>query len=177
MAKAKRRAASRPVKRTAPRKASAVPAGYHTVTPYLTVSDGARALEFYAKAFGAKVKERMAGPDGRLVHAELRIGDSVLMLSDESPQPGGTKAPPSLGGASGSLFVYVPNVDASFTRAVAAGCQAVMPPTDMFWGDRFSRLVDPFGHHWSLATHKEDVRPAEMKKRAAAAMAEMRQPS
>src|SRR5262249_9502055 len=141
-------------------------AGYHTVTPYLTVADGARALDVYAKAFGAKVKVRMPGPDGKLMHAEIRIGDSVVMLSDESPQPGGTKSPSSLGGASGSVSLCFPTVDASFKRAIDAGCRGGMPPADMFWGDRFGRLVDPFGHHWGLATHKEDVRPAEMKKRA-----------
>jgi PhnB protein len=177
MAKAKRKTAAKRAKRTAPRKVSPVPAGYHTVTPYLTVSEGARALDFYTKAFGAKVKERMEGPGGKIMHGEIRIGDSVVMLSDEFPNPGGTKAPPSLGGASGSVFLYVPNVDASFKRAVDAGCRETTPPTDMFWGDRFGQCVDPFGHHWSLATHKEDVRPAEMKKRAMAAMAQMGQPA
>ncbi|PYN92221.1 MAG: glyoxalase [Candidatus Rokuibacteriota bacterium] len=164
-------------RRSAPRKVSAIPKGYHTVTAYLTVTDGARVLDFYAKAFGAKVKVRMPGPGGMLAHAELAIGDSVVMLSDEFPQPEGTKAPSSLGGSTGSLFLYVPNVDASFTRAVDAGCRVTMPPTDMFWGDRFGKLVDPFGHHWGLATHKEDVSPAEMKKRSDAAMAQMGQPS
>ena len=164
-------------RRSAPRKVSAIPKGYHTVTAYLTVTDGARVLDFYAKAFGAKVKVRMPGPGGMLAHAELAIGDSVVMLSDEFPQPEGTKAPSSLGGSTGSLFLYVPNVDASFKRAVDAGCRVTMPPTDMFWGDRFGKLVDPFGHHWGLATHKEDVSPAEMKKRSDAAMAQMGQPS
>ncbi|HXJ85160.1 MAG TPA: VOC family protein [Candidatus Methylomirabilis sp.] len=177
MAKAKAKTTRGSAKRPAPRKVSAIPMGYHTVTPYLTLSEGARALEFYGEAFGAKVKMRMDAPGGRLGHAELRIGDSVIMVSDEFPQPGGTKAPSSLGGSSGSLFVYVPNVDASFKRAVEAGCQSIMPPTDMFWGDRFGRLVDPFGHHWGLATHREDVSPSQMKKRAAAAMAQMGQPA
>ena len=146
--------------------------GYHSVTAYLTVGDGTRALDFYTRAFGAKVTERMPGPGGKLMHAEFRIGDSVVMLSDELPQ-GGTRSPQSLGGASGSLFLYVPNVDAAFRRAVDAGCHPTMPPADMFWGDRFGRLVDPFGHHWGLATHKEDLTPAEMGKRAQAAMAQM----
>jgi PhnB protein len=175
MAKAKKKAAAKVARRTAPPRTSAIPAGYHTVTAYLTVPDGDRALDLYAKAFGARVKVRMAKPDGKLMHAEIRIGDSVVMLSDESP--GGTKSPTSLGGTSASLFLYVPNVDASFKRTVGAGCRGTMPPTDMFWGDRFGQLVDPFGHHWSLATHKEDVRPAEMKKRAAAAMAQTGQPA
>jgi PhnB protein len=145
-------------------------AGYHSVTPYLTVADGTKALDFYTRAFGAHVTERMPGPGGKLIHAEFWIGDSVVMLSDEFPQ-GGTRSPQSLGGASGSLFLYVPDVDAAFKRAVDAGCQATMPPADMFWGDRFGRLVDPFGHHWGLATHKEDLTPAEIGKRAQAAVA------
>jgi PhnB protein len=180
MAKPKRSKAGgkgKQAKRPAPRKVSAIPAGFHAVTPYLTMSDGARALEFYGKAFGAKVRMRMDAPGGRIGHAEIKIGDSVIMMGDEFPQPDGTKAPSSLGGSSSSLFVYVPNVDASFKRAVDAGCRGVMPPTDMFWGDRFGRLIDPFGHHWGLATHKEDVSPAEMKKRSAAAMAQMGQPA
>ena len=179
MAKAKKRKVAskgkRVAKRAAPKKVSAIPAGFHVVTPYLTMSDGARALEFYGKAFGAKVRMRMDAPGGRIGHAEIKIGDSLIMMSDEFPMPDGTKAPSSLGGSSGSLFVYVPNVDASWKRAVDAGCRGVMPPTDMFWGDRFGRVIDPYGHHWGLATHKEDVGPAEMKKRSAAAMAEMGQ--
>jgi len=148
-----------------------IPAGYHSVTAYLTVADGTKALDFYTRAFGAQVTERMPGPGGKLMHAEFRIGDSVVMLSDEFPQ-GGTRSPQSLGGASGSLFLYVPDVDAAFKRAVDAGCQATMPPADMFWGDRFGRLVDPFGHHWGLATHKEDLTSAEIGKRAQAAVAQ-----
>jgi len=110
------------------------------------------------------------GRGGKVMHAEFRIGDSVVMLSDELPQ-GGTRSPQSLGGASGSLFLYVPDVDVAFKRAVDAGCQATMQPVNMFWGDRFGRLVDPFGHHWGLATHKEDLTPAEIGKRAQVAMA------
>jgi PhnB protein len=147
-----------------------IPAGYHSVTAYLTVADGTKALDFYTRAFGAQVTERIPGPAGKLMHAAFRIGDSVVMLSDEFPQ-GGTRSPQSLGGASGSLFLYVPDVDAAFKRAVDAGCQAAMPPADMFWGDRFGRLVDPFGHHWGLATHKVDLTPAEIGKRAQAATA------
>ena len=175
---AKRSAAKRakPAARAATKKISPVPKGYHSVTAYITVGDGAQALDFYTRAFGAKVTERMPGPGGKLMHAEFRVGDSVVMLSDEFPQ-GGTKSPPSLGGSSGSLFLYVPDVDAAFKRAVDAGCQVAMPLMNMFWGDRFGRLVDPFGHHWGLATHKEDVSPAEIKRRAAGAMAQMGQPS
>jgi PhnB protein len=172
----KRGAAKRAKGAAAVKKVSAVPKGYHTVTAYVTVDRGAEALSFYERAFGAKVTERMPGPGGKLMHAEFRLGDSVIMLSDETPQ-GGTRSPRSLGGASGSLFVYVPDVDAAFRRAVDAGCQATMPPADMFWGDRFGRLVDPFGHHWGLATHREDLSPAEIGRRAQAAMAPMGQPS
>jgi PhnB protein len=154
-----------------PKTVNPIPAGYHSVTAYLTVADGTKALDFYTRAFGAQVTERMRGPGGKLMHAEFRIGDSVVMLSDEVPQ-GGTRSPQSLGGASGWLFLYVPDVDAAFERAVDAGCQATMPPADMFWGDRVGRLVDPFGHHWGLATHKEDLTPAEIGNRARAAMAQ-----
>jgi len=146
-----------------------IPMGYHSVTAYLTVVDATKALDFYTRAFDAQVTERMPGPGGKLMHAEFRIGDSVVMLSDEFPQ-GSTRSPESLGGASGSLFLYVPDVDAAFKQAVDAGCQVAMPPADMFWGDRFARLLDPFGHHWGLATHKEDLTPAEIGKRAQAAM-------
>jgi PhnB protein len=149
-----------------------IPTGYHSVTPYLTVNDGARALDFYKRAFGARETERMPGPGGKLMHAEFRIGDSVVMLSDEVPGMT-TKAPTSLGGATGSLFLYVPDVDAAFKRAVEAGCTGLMPPTDMFWGDRFGKLRDPFGNEWGMATHKEDVPPKQMAERAKAAMTQM----
>jgi PhnB protein len=169
---AKRMAKKKPARRTTPkarkpqRKAvKPIPAGYHTVTPYLTVSDGAGALELYKRAFGARETVRMPGEGGKVMHAELRVGDSLVMLSDAMPGPGNSKAPTSLGGTTGSIFLYVPNVDAAFQRAVEAGCRALMPPTDMFWGDRFGKLEDPFGHQWSMATHKEDVTPAEMKRR------------
>lgn len=142
----------------------AKPEGYHTVTPHLIVRGGAKALEFYRTAFGAEEAMRMPGPDGRLMHAEMRIGDSVVMLSDEFPEQG-SKSPQSLGGCSGGIFLYVENVDAAFKRALDAGCEAKMPPTDMFWGDRFARLTDPFGHAWAIATHVEDVPPEEMKRR------------
>jgi PhnB protein len=173
--RAKARNARRPAgaaRKPAPRRVSPVPAGYHTVTPYLTVNDGARALDVYASAFGARVKARMSGPGGRLMHAEFRVGDSIVMLSDEVPGMSTTRAPTSLGAATGSLFLYVPNVDAAFQKAVDAGCTALMPPTDMFWGDRFGKLRDPFGVEWGMATHKEDVPPKEMARRAEAAMAQ-----
>ena len=144
-----------------------VPDGYHTVTPYLVVRGAAAALEFYAKAFGAREVFRMAGPGGSVPHAEMKIGDSVVMIGDECPAMGAT-APPTLGGSAVSLLLYVPDVDASVARAAAAGCTVQMPPTDMFWGDRYGKLQDPFGHVWGIATHKEDVSPEEMARRAAA---------
>lgn len=158
-------------------KVKAIPDGFHTVTPYLTVRGAARAIEFYKGAFGAEEVMRMPGPDGASVmHAEIKIGDSLVLLSDECPQ-GGTRSPQSLGGTTGSLLIYVDDVDKAFNRAVAAGATAEMPPMNMFWGDRFSKVNDPFGHSWSLATHVEDVPPEEMGKRAAEAMAQFATPS
>ena len=173
--KAKKRAPARAKK--APKKVSAIPPGYRTVTPYLTVNDGPAALAFYTRAFGAREVMRMPAPGGKLGHAEFRIGDSIVMLSDEFPGVSSQKAPTSLGGTTGSLMLYVPNVDAAFKRAVDAGCKSLMPPTDMFWGDRFGKLEDPYGNQWSLATHKEDVPPKQMAERAKAAMAQMAQGS
>jgi PhnB protein len=144
-----------------------IPDGYQSVTPTLTVRNAAGAIDFYKRALGARELMRMAGPDGKVMHAELKIGDSIVFLHDESPERG-QRSPESLGGASGSLYVYVPNVDAAFKRAVDAGARAVMPVTDMFWGDRHGQLADPFGHGWGLATRKEDLTPAQMKQRAQA---------
>jgi PhnB protein len=175
--RAKTAARSKAKARPKTKKVSPVPAGYHTVTPYLTVSDGAGALEFYKHAFGVRQTERMEGPGGKIMHAEMRIGDSVIMLSDEFPGLSACKAPTSLGGTTGSLFLYVPNVDAAFRRAVDAGCKSLTAPTDMFWGDRFGKLEDPYGNQWGLATHKEDVPPRVMAERAKAAMAQMGQGS
>jgi uncharacterized glyoxalase superfamily protein PhnB len=142
----------------------AVPKGYHTVTPYLTVRGAAAAIDFYKKAFGAKEKFRMPGPDGtKVMHAELQVGDSVVMLSDDF------SGAPSAGGAPVGIFLYVPDVDAAFTRAVAAGCTVTMALADMFWGDRFGKVADPFGLTWSMATHKRDVPPKEMAEAAAKA--------
>ena len=151
--------------------AKPIPEGYHTITSYLTVRGAADAIAFYTRAFGAKEKERMVGPDGRTVmHAELQIGDSILMLSDEQPDMGNF-SPTTLKGSTAGLFLYVPDVDAAFKRATDEGCKVVRPLADMFWGDRFGQVEDPFGHRWGLGTHKEDVPPEEMKKRAEAAMA------
>jgi PhnB protein len=148
-----------------------IPEGYHTVTPYLTVKDGARAIEFYKNAFGAKELFRMAGPDGKIGHAEIQIGDSRIMLGSESPQMV-SHSPETLKGTPVGIFLYLEDVDASFKRAVGAGAKELQPPQDMFWGDRYGKLIDPFGHQWHLATHKEDVTPEEMSKRAKAAMAQ-----
>ena len=144
---------------------SGVREGYQTVTAALTVRNGAEAIEFYKKAFGAKEIMRVPGPDGKsLMHAEIRVGNSRIMLGDESPAMG-CLAPVTLGGPGGSLYVYVPDVDAAFKRAVAAGAKALMPVTDMFYGDRFGQVEDPSGHRWGLATHVEDVAPEEMMRR------------
>jgi PhnB protein len=151
----------------------AIPSGYHTVTPYLALRGADAAIDFYKRAFGAQEVARMAGPNGKIMHGELKIGDSMIMLGEECPEMGGNRSPLSLGGTPLGLHLYVADVDASFQRAVAAGAQVKMPPTDMFWGDRFSKLVDPFGHEWSLATHKEDVSVEEMKRRSDAFMAQM----
>jgi PhnB protein len=144
---------------------SGVREGYQTVTAALTVRNGADAIEFYKKAFGAEEIMRVPGPDGKsLMHAGIRVGNSRIMLGDESPAMG-CLAPVTLGGPGGSLYVYVPDVDAAFKRAVGAGAKAVMPVTDMFYGDRFGQVEDPSGHRWGLATHVEDVAPDEMMRR------------
>jgi len=139
--------------------------GYQTVTPTLTVRNGAEAIEFYKKAFGAEEIMRVPGPDGKgIMHAEIRVGNSRIMLGDESPSMG-CLAPATLGGPGGSLYVYVPDVDAAFKQAVAAGAKVLMPVTDMFYGDRFGQVEDPSGHRWGLATHVEDLAPEEMARR------------
>jgi PhnB protein len=149
-----------------------IPEGYHTATPYLAVDDAAEALEYYKKAFGAKERGRMEVPDGKIGHAEIQIGDSLVMLSDPFPQAS-TRTPKELGGTTASVFLYVENVDAFVKRAVDAGATVSMEVADQFWGDRFGTITDPFGHSWSVATHIEDVPPEEMAERAKAAMAAM----
>jgi PhnB protein len=133
-----------------------------TVTAYLCADGASEAIEFYKRAFGAEERFRMPTPDGKVAHAELQIGDSVVMLSEAIQEPV----------TSASMYLYVPNVDAVCQRAVAAGAEAAMPPTDMFWGDRFGRVVDPFGVRWGIATHKEDLSPQEIGRRAAQASAQ-----
>ena len=149
-----------------------IPEGYHTATPYLAVDDAAEALEYYKKAFGAKDRGRMEAPDGKIGHAEIQIGDSLVMLSDPFPQAS-TRTPKELGGTTASVFLYVENVDAFVQRAVDAGATVSMEVADQFWGDRFGTITDPFGHSWSVATHIEDVPPEEMAERAKTAMAAM----
>ncbi len=148
--------------------AQPVPPGFHTVTPYLTVKNALAALEFYTKAFGATERFRMLMPDGRLAHAEIQIGNSIIMMCDEFPEHGG-KSPQTLGGSPVNLYVYVADVDAFYNKAVAAGAKASKPVMDQFYGDRSGQLQDPFGHFWWIATHKEDVSPEELKKRMQAA--------
>ena len=153
-----------------------VPEGYHTLTPFLTVRDAARAIEFYKQAFGAEVRGGVAkGPDGKVMHAELKIGDSVIMLSDEFPEFGAL-SPQSSGGAGMGLHIYVDGVDAAFDRAVKAGAQVEMPVGDQFWGDRYGKLKDPFGHKWSIATHIKDMSDDEMKRSMDEAMEKMGKP-
>jgi len=141
-----------------------IPDGYHTLTPFLTCRDAARAIEFYKQAFGAEVRGSVAkGPDGKVMHAELKIGDSVIMLTDEYPEFG-SLSPQSIGGSGIGLHIYLDGVDAAFDRAVKAGAQVEMPLMDQFWGDRYGKLKDPFGHKWSIATHVKDLSEDEMRR-------------
>jgi PhnB protein len=149
-------------------KAKPIPDGYHTVTPYLIVNGAAQALEFYKKAFGATEMMRFPGPGGKIMHAEIKIGDSPIMLADEAPEMG-ARSPKTIGGTPVSLLLYVEDVDAWASKAVAAGAKVQRPVQDQFYGDRTGTFEDPFGHVWSIATHKEDVSLEEMQKRAASA--------
>ena len=147
----------------------AIPDGYHSVTPYITVRNAAAALDFYKKALGATETMRFETPDGSVCHAEIQIGDSKVMLGDENPE-WGNKSPQTLGGSAGGLCIYVEDCDALFDRAVAAGATVMKPLADQFYGDRSGTVIDPFGHAWTLATHQEDVSIDEMKARMAALM-------
>jgi PhnB protein len=149
-----------------------IPEGYSTISPYLAVDDAAEAIEYYKKAFGAEETERMEAPGGKIGHAELKIGDSHVMLSDPFPQAS-TTPPKELGGTSASIFMYVEDVDAVVQKAVDAGATVTMEVEDQFWGDRFGSITDPFGHNWSIATHVEDLTPEEIEERGKAAMAAM----
>ena len=143
-----------------------IPEGYHTATPYLILNDAAKAIDFYKKSFGAVELVRMAMPDGRIGHAEIKIGDSHLMLADENPEIG-ARSPQHYGGSPVSVLLYVENVDAVFAQAVSNGAKAVRQPEDMFYGDRSSWVIDPFGHSWYLHTHIKDVTPEEMRQATA----------
>jgi len=147
-----------------PNSVRAIPEGYHTMTPGLTYKNTAQAIDFYKSVFGAKEIMRMPGPDGMIMHAEIQIGDSRMMLADEFP---GMSIAPSPGAMSPvSILIYTEDVDAVFNRAVSAGAKVDMPLMDQFWGDRYGKITDPFGHHWGLAQHVEDVAPAEMQRRS-----------
>ena len=142
-------------------KVNPIPEGMHSVTPHLVCAGASEAIAFYTRAFGAVELARLPGPDGKLMHASLRIGDSAVMLVDEMPQ-WGSLGPKALKGSPVTIHLYVPDADKVFETAIAAGATAKMPIADMFWGDRYGVLTDPFGHNWSIATHVRDVTPAEM---------------
>ena len=145
-------------------KVKAVPKGYHTLTPGLTVKDAAKAIDFYKKAFNAVERSRMAGPDGRVMHAELEIGDSLIMIGEEMPERG-VRGPKSIGGSGVSLNLYLNDADATFKQAVDAGAKALQPVALMFWGDRYGKVEDPYGHVWGLCTRVEDLSPEEIDRR------------
>jgi PhnB protein len=154
-------------------KVKYIPEGTHSITPGLVVKNGKKALEFYKTAFGAKELSVMYGLDGKsIMHAELQIGDSKFFIGDENPEMG-ARSPQTLGGSAVSLNVYTEDCDATIKRAVTAGAKITMPAADMFWGDRYGKVEDPFGHGWGIMTHKEDVSPAEMEKRGKEWMASM----
>jgi len=166
-AKAKRKKKAKKAK-AGIKKVRAIPEGYHTATPYLVIRGAADAIDFYKKGFGAVERSRSAGPGGLLMHAELRIGDSLVMLCDEMPGMTRWVSPHSLNGTSVAVHLYVEDADALFARATAAGAAVSMPLMDAFWGDRFGKLTDPFGHEWTIATHKHDYTPEGQRKNAEA---------
>ncbi len=152
--------------------AQPIPAGYQSLIPSLSVDDAAQAIEFYKRAFGAQERARMEAPDGKIAHAEIEINGSVLMLADSFPQST-SRAPKELGGTSVGVFMYVEDVDAVVQQAVDAGATVTMPVDDMFWGDRYGKIADPYGHEWEIATHVEDLSPEEVEERGRQAMASM----
>lgn len=143
----------------------AIPDGYHTATPYLVITNAGKAIEFYKEAFGAMERMRLASPDGKVMHAEIKIGDSPIMLCDECPD-WNALSPQTIGGTAVSIMLYVEDADTVVNRAVEAGAKLLMPVADQFWGDRCGTVTDPFGHKWTVATHTEDVSPEEICKRA-----------
>jgi len=149
-----------------------VPDGFHTVTPHLVCAGAAKAIEFYKEAFGASEIDRLPGPGGSLMHAAIRIGGSIVFLVDEMPQ-WGSLGPLARGGSSVTIHLYVADVDAAFAKAVAAGCSVKMPVSDMFWGDRYGQITDPFGHSWSIATHRRDLTQAQIEEGYKAMVASM----
>jgi uncharacterized glyoxalase superfamily protein PhnB len=152
----------------------AIPEGFHTITPHLVCAGAAEAIEFYKKAFGAVETGRMPGPGGKIMHAQLRIGDSPIMLADDFPEFG-CNGPQALKGTPVFIHLYVNDADATWAQAVAAGAKPVMPLADMFWGDRYGQLDDPFGHRWSIATHKRDMTPEEIRQEMAKAFEQQQQ--
>ena len=173
MAKAKKKASSRKqARKIAPKKVSPIPKDYSTVCPYLAIRGAAKAIDFYKRIFGARERMRMPGPKGNVGHAEIQIGDTVVMLADEYPDID-FLAPQARGGTTVTLHLYVKDCDATLERAVAAGAKVRQPPKDQFYGDRNATIEDPFGHIWHLATRKENVSKKEMVKRAAEAMKSM----
>jgi len=149
------------------KKAKAVPRGYRTVTPYLIIKDAASAIDYYKEAFKAKVLMCLSEPNGKVGHAEIKIGDSRIMLADEYPETG-SRGPQSFGGSPVSILLYVEDCDEIFNRAIARGAKIIKPMSDQFYGDRAGTLEDPFGHTWTVATHKEDLTSEEILQRAAA---------
>ena len=153
-------------------KPNPIPDMYRTVTPTLTVKDASAAIDFYKRAFGAQEIRRMSSPDGsKIMHAEIKIGDSMIMLNDEFPEMG-CLSPVSLKGVASSLYLYMPDTDASYKKAVDAGAHPIMPPSDMFWGDRYCKIRDPFGQEWSIATRVEELNEKEVMERQKAFFAQ-----
>jgi len=151
-----------------------IPAGFHTITPSLTVRNAAQAIEFYKKALGAEERMRMAGPDGKISHAELKIGNSIIFLNDENPT-WGCKSPQTLGGSASAFYLYVEDVDKAFQSAIDAGGNTTMPVMDMFWGDRMGNFTDPYGYSWTISTHTQDMTEQEMEEGAKQFHAQMAQ--
>ena len=167
-----KKAKARPKKKAPAKKVQPIPAGYHSVTAYLSIREAGKALDFYKRAFGAKELLRMQGPDGKVGHAEIKIGDSHVMLADEFPNMG-FLGPQSRGGTTVQLHLYVKGVDATVEKALAAGGKLKRPVENQFYGDRAGTIEDPFGHVWYIATHKEDLSPAELRRRSEEAMKKM----